>query len=110
MNLSQSTLRLMARGIYGTRSQPAFALTPLLPGPQIMDMDAPPLQPSPFSPLPHWTDLVPREEMLAVREKFRNVGWCQPNHKPLDDQNRRVGQKSLGQVRDSWLCPSHERY
>jgi hypothetical protein len=66
----------------GLGPKPAFALTPLLPGPQIMDMDAPPLRPRPVSPRPHWTDPVPREETLAVREKFRKVGWRQPNHKP----------------------------
>jgi hypothetical protein len=31
---------------------------------------------------PHWTILVPREETLALREKFRKDGWHRPNHKP----------------------------
>jgi hypothetical protein len=29
-----------------------------------------------------WTVPVPNEETLAVREKFRQVGWRQPKHKP----------------------------
>src|SRR2546423_7133061 len=45
-------------------------------------MNAPALQPLPVSAPPHWTDPVSREETLARRDKFRNVGWRPPNHKP----------------------------
>jgi hypothetical protein len=31
---------------------------------------------------PHQTIPVPREETLALQEKFRKVGWHRPNHKP----------------------------
>jgi hypothetical protein len=30
----------------------------------------------------HWTVPVRCEETLAVREKFRQVSWRPPNHKP----------------------------
>ena len=27
------------------------------------------------------------EEILAIREEFRKVGWCPPNHKPKTTKN-----------------------
>jgi hypothetical protein len=39
-------------------------------------------QSRPVSHRQHWTVPVSREETLAVREKFRKVGWRPPNHKP----------------------------
>jgi hypothetical protein len=39
-------------------------------------------RPASVSSHPHWTVLVPREETLKRREKFRKVGWRPPNHKP----------------------------
>jgi hypothetical protein len=90
--LSQSTLKficvLRATVYMGLGSQPVFALASLSSGvyllsePQVMDMDASPLEPRPVSFRPHWIDPVPREETLAVRENFRKVGWRQTNHKP----------------------------
>jgi len=41
-----------------------------------------PLQSRPVPQRQHWTVPVSREETLAVREKFRRVGWRAPNHKP----------------------------
>src|SRR5271170_7758616 len=43
-------------------------------------MNAPPLQILHVSPHPHWTDPESREETLARREKFQNVGLCPPSH------------------------------
>src|SRR2546421_1905726 len=45
-------------------------------------MNAPALPSLPVSAPPHWTDPVSREETLARRDKFRNVGWRPPIHKP----------------------------
>src|SRR5271170_263517 len=41
-----------------------------------------PLQSRPVPQRQHWTVPVAREETLAVREKFRKVGWRPPFHKP----------------------------
>jgi hypothetical protein len=46
-----------------------------------------PLQSLPVSGRPHWTDPVSREETLKRREKFRQVGWRPPNHKPKTKKN-----------------------
>ena len=45
-------------------------------------MDQPSRQSRHSSPQLHWTVPVAREETLAVREKFRKVGWRPPIHKP----------------------------
>jgi hypothetical protein len=78
-------LRPMARGIYGTRFptsiRPRFPKLASISGPQVMDMDASPLEPTPVSSRSHWTDPAPREETLTIREKFRKIGWRQPNNK-----------------------------
>jgi hypothetical protein len=50
-------------------------------------MNTPPLQPQPVTPRSHWTDPVSREETLAIRGKFRKVGWRPPNHKPATTKN-----------------------
>ena len=45
-------------------------------------MEAPSLQFIANPPRSYWTLPVSREETLAIREKFRKVGWRKPNHKP----------------------------
>jgi hypothetical protein len=45
-------------------------------------MDQPSRQSRHSSPQLHWTVPVAREETLAVREKFRKMGWRPPIHKP----------------------------
>jgi len=46
----------------------------------------------------HWTVPVSREEMLAVREKFRRVGWVPLRHmtRPHQDQDERLGLEGPG--------------
>src|SRR5271163_1825447 len=58
-------------------------------------MNAPPLQPRPVPPHPHWTEPVSREETLARREKFQKIGWLPPNHKPKT-------KKGIATVRRLW--------
>ncbi|KAL8736770.1 MAG: hypothetical protein Q9166_000136 [cf. Caloplaca sp. 2 TL-2023] len=43
-------------------------------------MEAPSLQLTANPPRSYWTLPVSREETLALREKFRKVGWRKPNH------------------------------
>jgi hypothetical protein len=74
-----------------------------------MDMDASPLEPRPVSSRPYWTDPVAREETLAVGEKFRKVGWRQPNYKASTTKIV-AGQECLGQIGDSWQSPPHGLY
>jgi hypothetical protein len=88
---------VMARGICGTLSPsahrprlrfltrpPSLSLGvysfPAEPGHSIMSEI--PLQSRPVSHRQHWTVPVSWEETLAVREKFRRVGWRALNHKP----------------------------
>ena len=95
MDLSRSTLWVMAGGIYRMPFPSGFR--PSLPSrPPSLSLGVYSL----FSRIhvsshgrtiiaipaclfrPHWTIPVSREETLTIREKFRAVSWRQPNHKP----------------------------
>jgi hypothetical protein len=106
---------VMARGICGT-------LSPSVHRPRLRFLTRPPLSLGVYSlssrtrafnhernnitvPVPHRqhrTVPVSREEALAVREKFRRVGWACTELYTQDEEDRCMGQESLGQVPDSW--------
>jgi hypothetical protein len=64
-------------------SRSDFGVLPFFPAEsRASTMRAPSLRSSAVSQIPHWTVPVSREETLAVREKFRKIGWRKPNNKP----------------------------